>query len=319
MSEPQDSPIPHLIIPYASASAEAAQALLPHLALPNLQQLLSCLTPQGVVQGHDHTYSPPHETAWAEALGWAWPDGQHPWAGWLAQHHDTACAWVHLCHWQVGMDQVILHPLAASELSDTESQALRQALAPLWAEDGLQLHQESPERWRVEGPALQGLRCASLDRVAHRAVADWPNQGPASPLLMRLQNEAQMLFYQHPVNDERAARGQTVVNALWFSAAGTATRPTAPSAAPTLPDTLRQAALRGDWPQWQQAWQALDAELLPTWLARAQQQHPLTLTLCGERHHQHWHLVPRHQRSWWQRLTQGWANKPSLPHVLGHL
>lgn len=284
----------HLLLPYASASDPACQALLPQLNLPHLQQLLARLHPQALQVGDDFSLTPPHEHALAHALDWVdQPDGALPWAAWHAGRSGAACAWFTPCHWNVGMEQVTVLPPDSLALSETHSRTLLQALAPFAQEDGLTLVYEHPGRWRAEGAPLADLRCASLDRVAHRRADAWlldGQQSPAARLLLRLQNEAQMLFYTHATNDERAAQGLPPINGFWISGAGLwdgqAQIP------PTQDDTLRQAALRGDWGAWRDAWQALDATLMRDWLQRAEQGATVQITLCGERVWQTWSNTP---------------------------
>lgn len=296
----------HLLLPYAAASDPACQALLPQLNLPHLQQLLARLHPQALQAGDDFSLTPPHEHALAHALGWAdRPDGALPWAAWHAGISGTACAWFTPCHWNVGMEQVTVLPPDSLALSEAHSRALLQALAPFAQEDGLTLVYEHPGRWRAEGTPLADLRCASLDRVAHRRADAWlldGQQSPAARLLLRLQNEAQMLFYTHAVNDERAAQGLPPVNGFWISGAGVWNGQA--DTAPAQDDTLRQAALRGDWAAWRDAWQALDGTLLRDWVQGAEQGKTLQITLCGERGWQSWSSapsVPVAKPPFWQR------------------
>lgn len=310
----------HLLLPCAAASDPACQALLPQLHLPHLTQLLARLHPKPVQPGTDFSLTPPHERALAQALGWAnLPDGALPWSAWHAGISGTACAWFIPCHWNAGMEQVTVLPPDSLALSETHSRALLQALAPFALEDGITLVYEQASRWRAEGQPLASLRCASLDRVAHRRADAWLLDGQQSPgarLLLRLQNEAQMLFYTHPANDERTAQGLPLVNGFWISGAGVwqgqAHTP------PTQDDTLRQAALRGDWAAWRDAWQTLDTTLLRDWLERAQdrgdQSDPLTLTLCGESAWQTWSstpTAPAAQPPFWQR----WFRRPATVNV----
>jgi hypothetical protein len=151
------------------------------------------------------------------------------------------------------------------------------------------LHYEKPDRWLACGDVFKDLATASLDRVAGRDVAHWlPGTGSAIPL-QRLQSEMQMLLYHHPVNDAREARGVPVVNSFWIS--GTGALPELPHQAATVPKpvlvtSLRDAALREDWPAWVQAWQALDATECAALLATLKQGGRAELTLCGERNAQ---------------------------------
>lgn len=303
-----------LLVPFAAASAPECQALLPVLPLPNLQALLSLLEEQAPDRGDDHSLSPPHERALARAMGLPPPaDGAIPWAAVHSAEPARPQAWFSPCHFQVGMDQVHLLPGSQLGLDEAESRALFDALAPFCAEDGIALRFDGATAWHASGEPLRGLVCASLDRVSGRPVDVWMPPSPANPagerLLKRLQSEAQMLFYTHPVHDARSARGQLPVNGFWVHGAGALDTAPAGRTLPAMPDTLRQAALRSDWPGWQAAWAALDAGDIATLLAAARRGEPVELTLCGERHARHWTLAPSGALA---RVGR------SLRHLFGH-
>jgi hypothetical protein len=200
----------------------------------------------------------------------------------------------------VGNGHVTLHDPQALALSEAHSRALLAALQP-WAQaDGITLTWHATDRWLAQGPVFEGLATASLDRVVGRSIAPWLPMAPAAASLRRLQNEAQMLFYTHPAHDERVAAGLAPVNAFWINGSGACPPDAQTSAAYVTIDTrLRTPALRGDWATWQQAWQQLDAEVLPAWLARAQAGERVQLTLCGERSFTTLAWGPRNP---WQRL-----------------
>lgn len=286
----------HLLLPYAAASAPECQAVLAQLSLPNLRALLPLLSEQPADRGDDHRLSPPHEQALARALGLPATDGQIPWAAAQSDDPATPQAWFSLCHYQVGMDQVTLLPGAQLGLAANDSRALFDAFEPLCAEDGLRLRWDSPTEWHASGEPLRALVCASLDRVSGRSVDAWLADSPANPagarLLKRLQSEAQMLFYTHPVHDARTARGLLPVNGFWVHGAGALGGPLASGEAPQMPDTLRQPALRGDWAAWQAAWVEIDRQHIAALLAAAQRGEAVTLTLCGERHARCWTSTP---------------------------
>lgn len=298
------TPPSHLLIPYASASADGCHAAIAELNLPNLNRLLARLHPSPLDAGDDYSLTPPHERALARAFGLSGhTDGTLPWAAWEAQLANTPCAWFTPCHWQVGMDQIMLQPLDAQQLSEQDSLALLQALQPFALEDGITLTLQTSTRWLAQGDALRELTCASLDRVAWRRADGWllPSHGnPNAQTLLRLQNEAQMLFYTHPVNDERAAHGLPAVNGFWVSGAGVWDGQRGTTPLPEVPETLRTAALRGDWARWASAWKALDAGPVAALLRQTENQQPVHLTLCGERHAQTWQL-PTQAPSWWSR------------------
>lgn len=286
----------HLLVPFAAASAPECQALLPGLQLPKLTQLLPLLTEQAPNQGDDEALSPPHERALARALGLPVVDGRIPWVAAQSDAPTVPQAWFSPCHFQVGMEMVQLLPGTQLDLPEAESRALLDALAPFCAEDGITLRLVSATDWHASGEPLRAIACASLDRVSGRQVDAWMTNSPGNPagaqLLKRLQSEAQMLFYTHPVHDARTARGLLPVNGFWVHGAGALDAPLAPREPPVMAEALRQAALRADWAAWTTAWQALDANEIAGLLAAAQRGDRVTLTLCGERHARTWTTQP---------------------------
>ncbi|MBP9907012.1 MAG: phosphoglycerate mutase [Rhodoferax sp.] len=314
----------HLIIPFAASHAESGLAALRQLELPHLDKLLRRLQALPPEQGDALSLSPPHERVHARALGLPVVDGQIPWAALLAQQQPTlaesgqAWAFISLCHWHLAGQQVVMSPLPLPDLTEPESTAFLHAMQPYFAEDGIQLYQEQPGRWLAHGPMFADAACASLDRVVGCSLESWIPSSAQASRLRRLQNEMQMLLYTHPVNDARAQRGVVPVNSIWFS--GTGALPTAFSrvpvtAQPVVVDSLRQAALAGDWPAWRQAWQALDAQQIADLLQTAVSGQPVHISLCGEHSSQCWRngALPM-----WHRLKQLFGHRP-ISDVLSSL
>jgi hypothetical protein len=318
----QSNPM-HLIIPYAASrhlSEPAAWA--ENLALPNLQGLLSLLQRQQVLQDGDETpLHLPHERLQAQVLGWPSDTKALPWAAWQQAQQGQASgepqAWMTPCHWQVGMDQVVMSNPAHLHLSDEESQQLLQAMQPFLQEDGLHVTWHSALHWHARGALLSDLPTASLDRVIGQNVKDWMPSSPAARPLQRLQSEMQMLLYNHPVNDARDARRQHSVNAFWLHGAGTlqAVIPSSSAsiAAPhmtasvNVSDALRLSALDGNLQTWRQAWQQLDATAVADLLQHLQATGQGTLSLCSE-HTAHTYIAA--PAAWHQKITRLF-NQPS--------
>lgn len=278
----------HLLIPFAFSSSEGCASVLPTLKLPNLEKLLSRLTPQPLDAGDEFSLSPPHERALARALGLPVQDGLIPWAAWQAREQG---AWglITPCHWQAGTHQITMSGQALADFSAQESQALLAAMQPYFEEDAITLRFEEPGRWLARGDLFDGLATASLDRVMGRNLENWMPRGANAANLRRLQNEMQMLLYTHPVNDARAARGAPVVNSFWLSGTGVLPQPFTPAAMaspPVVVTTLRDAALNEDWASWVQAWHQLDATQCAPLLAAVERGETCQLTLCGERNAQ---------------------------------
>jgi hypothetical protein len=304
----------NLIIPYAASQALNGSEIWAGLQLPNLQALLSLMQRQHVLQ--DPEKAPlhlPHERLHAQALGWPTAATALPWAAWhqTQQGHPrhASQAWMTPCHWQVGMDQVVMADPEHLRLSDPESQQLLQAMQPFLQEDGLQVTWHSALLWHAQGSMLADLPTASLDRVIGQNVKDWMPDHPAARPLQRLQSEMQMLLYNHPVNDARDARRQHTVNAFWLHGAGTlpATGPVSAPPSVTVSTALRSAALHGQAQAWQQAWQQLDAMAVADLLQHVKTTGQGTLNLCSE-HTAHTYMAG--PAAWHQRITRLF-NKPS--------
>ena len=312
----------HLIIPFAASHADDAMAALRQLQLPRLQQLLARLQPLPPDEGDELSLSPPHERALARALGLPVNDGQIPWAALQASRRPELAtsgdgwAFVSLCHWQLHSHQVTLGQLPLADLSTDESDALLAAMRPYFEEDGIRLHTDQPGRWLAQGAVFAGLASASPDRVLGRNLQAWMPDAAQAAVLLRLQNEMQMLLYTHPVVEALHARGATPANAFWIHGSGTLDNPPPTEAtAPTVIDSLRTAALQADWADWAKAWQALDAGPISALLQAAQAGQMVQLTLCGERHSRSWQTQ---SQSVWRRL-QRLINPPPAGQTLEQL
>ncbi|PUE33819.1 hypothetical protein [Limnohabitans sp. Jir72] len=302
----------HLIIPFAASHTLTGPEVWAGLQLPNLQALLTLLQRQQVLQDPEATpLHLPHERLQAQALGWA-PDAPTlPWAAWHQAQQGLPStepqAWMTPCHWQIGMDQVVMADPAHLHLSDEESQHLLQAMQPFLQEDGLQVTWHSALRWHAQGPLLAELSTASLDRVIDQNVKDWMPVGSAARPLQRLQSEMQMLLYNHPVNDARDARRQHTVNAFWLHGAGTLPEGTTVPAQPaTVSTALRSGALHGNAQAWRQAWQQLDTSAVADLLQHVKATGQGTLSLCSEHTAHTYTAAPA---AWHQRLFKQLFNK----------
>ncbi len=314
----------HLLIPFAGRGSPGCREALAGLRLPKLEALLGRLSLMHEDMQDESTLSPPHERALSAALGIAAPDGCIPWAALEARQSglgptDGGESWglATLCHWQVGIDDVVLGDPAAIEIDAAESAALLATVQPFFAEDGIALHASAtPGRWLARGKVFEGLATASIDRAVGYPISEWSPLTDAARPMRRLQNEMQMLLYTEHVNDERTARGVPPINSFWLS--GTGSLPEVPSPngpAPSVADALRSPALRDDGAAWASAWQALDAGPVAALLADAANGADVTLTLCGDRGARGFGVQARGLVGWARNLF----NRQGAAIVLGAL
>jgi hypothetical protein len=288
------TPTRHWVIAYAAPDSEALRAAMNNaldtLYLPNLQKLLrrmACVsklstTPEGV-----SAFLMPHESA-PQLMG------ARPLLG--------KEAIMTPCHWQVGMNEVILLNPKELALNEDESRQLLSAIQPYFEEDGLQVVYESPLVWRVTGDLLDGLPLASIDRVVGQNIKPWMPEHQRAKTLQRLQSEMQMLLYQHPVNDERSLKGRWTVNSFWLHRRLEQLYPDSADFGVAL--DLRETVEPFNAKLWQQAWQHLDATLCTSLYQALDQNHEISLSLCSETTWRHY----RPQAASWlnklQRLIQ---------------
>lgn len=307
----------HLLIPFAATRSDAGRPAQGSLALPQLRALLSRLHLVGRDDGDEWSFTPPHERAWARALGWSVADGLLPWAARQAAADGLAVAdraWglVTPAHWHVGTDQVSLLDPQLLALDEAASRACFDAVSGLFTSEGFALHWAAPLRWYAQHDSLANMRCASLDRVIGRNVDGWFGKDPAARRVRRLQSEVQMTLYTHPLNDAREARGLLPVNSFWLSGCGVL-QPS-PGPEPQVDARLRAPALGEDWAAWVKAWHTLDDGPLAEAAARAARGEPLRLTLCGERGSVSYDSTA--PAGFWRGLRQRLQALPALQPVL---
>lgn len=105
-------------------------------------------------------------------------------------------------------------------IRDDEAQALAASLDAHFAEEGLRLYAIAATRWYLRLPEPAALRTTSLTAASGRSIDPLLPRGDDALIWHRRANEAQMLLHDHPVNAERAQRGEPEINSVWFWGAG---------------------------------------------------------------------------------------------------
>ena len=315
------------LIPFSLWTLQGPEAsLLAKAELPNLRTWLAqakCVDVQvdAVQEPLLATLSPPHERAWAKAVGWPAQEGCLPWAARAAAERglaasDAAKGWafINLCNWHVSNGQVTLGDPAYLQIDEATDDTLLKAMQNFFAEDGIRLHPYKPGQWLAQSHLFVDLPTASLDRVIGRNIDPWlvgshvaaDALSPAAKLLRRLQNEMQMLLYTHPVNDSR----RLTINSFWVHGTGALSPTTRPE--PKVIHTLRESALQQDLMGWLEGWQHVDAHVIAPMLARLAAGEPQRLVLCGEHE---FHVYDSAAPTLWQRVRTHFA-PTSLDTVL---
>jgi hypothetical protein len=284
------------------------------MALPRLQSLLAQLDAgPRLVLGEDSP-AMPWEMRMARLSGLPGEPGHVPWAAHESGTLGTPCAWLTLCHWDVGTDHVLLASPGALAVDEATAAALHASMAPYFLEDGITLepHPARPGLWLATGELFRHLACTSLDRVVGRRLTRsfFEATDDAAKTIRRLQNEMQMLLYTHPANDRRADEGLPPVNSFWVTGAGVLEDTvTPPPITVMLERRLQEPALRHDAAAHAQAWRDIDASTCADLLARLAAGQQIHLSLCGDLAAQDYSVQPR---GLWLRATQRFKRRPDL-------
>ena len=243
-------------------------------------------------------------------------------------------------HFTIAKDHLRLDDPRSLTYTIAEARALASAIEPVLIEAGWQLEPIEPatvNHWllRREDAALSA---AAIDRAVGENVATWQprgmHDGDAALAWRRCVNEIQMVWFGHPVNDEREARGQAPINTLWLSGNGARRSPlphyaTIDSSLPLLAalsiepdatcslesfDGFMRASRDEDWSGWREQLRHLDARLAAILRQQAGGSiGQVTLAFCGRDGAKLIRSGPRDGGRFWR----DWKSQPPLAAVFG--
>jgi hypothetical protein len=193
-------------------------------------------------------------------------------------------------HWSIARDHALLLPLDAAPLAQDEEDQLFAAAADVCnAHDCMLVRGGS--HWFLRPREAWSVAAQPLDAVAYEPIEPRRYGGAHARRWSRLQNEIQMVWHEHRVNEDRGARGLPAANSLWLHGGGTwralppapfvRIRCTSPAlrgialaagvkgdahASPgdgdlTVWDDAFIALRRGDWRDWRAAIEAIDRRI----------------------------------------------------------
>jgi hypothetical protein len=231
----------HFLLPFALPPAASATHALRNLSCPAFEKLLARSRLVERVVGEDFQRTLPHERWLAHQFGAIASNAQDeaPLAPYMlladgGTPGEAVWACVQPVHVRIAHDHLVLIDPASLDLSHDEATALLAVAKPLIEELGVRIEAPDPARWYLSSRTLGGLAGAPPLRASGRNIEIWlPHEahtGQRSRAWMKLQNEVQMAWFTHPVNEAREARGLPTVNSIWLHAQGAAQTLTSPFA-----------------------------------------------------------------------------------------
>jgi hypothetical protein len=237
-----------IVLPFALPPPELASDLLRAMQAPALAALVSRTSERAFIDFDNSTRILPHEAWLGHALGLApapaSPDACAPFAaaamrGFGLDPADGVWFLVHPVHLQISRNHLLMADPRQLTLMDAESRALFDAAKPYFDEVGKPLLYGDAHTWFVRADDWAGLHTASPDAAVGQNLHAWMPEGACALATRKLQNEVQMLWHDHPVNQARQENGLIPVNSFWLWGG-------APAVAPHLGAALFVA----DVPSW---------------------------------------------------------------------
>jgi hypothetical protein len=260
---------PEIIIPFALPPAEHAKDLVKLLASEcGADGLATLLARNYSLQRHrydDFSAQLPHEM-------------------WLAKnyHHNYLKAQcnklsLHLSdgYWfvvqpvnlHIASNHLVLTDYRQLALSEKDARDLFEKARTLCQEIGLQLVFGDTVHWFLRADSWSDLITTSPDAACGHNIEIWSPTGKQALAWRKLQNEIQMEWFIHPIQEQRQQRGEKIVNGLWLWS-GTLLKQSEHAESnntirdypgvndiihtpgSTVLDQLSSAALASDWSTW---------------------------------------------------------------------
>jgi hypothetical protein len=226
-------------------------------------------------------------------------------------------------HLHVARDHLVLTDYRQLNLNESEAKTLFDSAHPLFEEQNYRLLFANKNYWFMQADAWADFRTCSPDAACGHNIDVWSPSGGSAREWRRLQNEVQMLWHQHPVNETREQNNQPRVNGLWLwggsqtneSSPGLLTlashvnnthhmfdiRSNEPST--NILDSLSSAALADDWSSWLHNMSAIDHGYLAPALAALDtgKLEAVNLILSDSTRLVHWSIARNSFRKFWAK------------------
>ncbi|MET3116811.1 hypothetical protein AAKU64_001022 [Undibacterium sp. GrIS 1.8] len=232
----------------------------------------------------------------------------------------TTAVWFTLqpVHIHIARDHLVLTDQRRLTLTEPESRALFAEAKIICDELGKTLVYGDALHWFLRADDWQGLQTATPDAACGHNIDIWMPKGEQARPWRKLQNEIQMQWFSHTINQEREMQGLKPVNSVWLSGGSTQLMDMPDiqkvtefqqidlaSKRPVLIDALLEPALNNDWASWLERMQLLEEHCFAPALAalRDQQINQLNLIVTDANTLVQFSLTPWSLRQFWRKPT----------------
>jgi len=201
--------VPDLLNPLRIKEANSSLA---NLKLPALQTLLSkgdvfSAKAQNAYEIASYLFHQPKACAYASVMAAA-----------EIVDYDQSIYWLRIDPVQMiaDRDSLVLIPSEDLAITEVESKALLDAFNQYFEQDKVCLEYGSARHWYLRMAHPVDIKTHVLESVAYKPVGECYPDGNAAVYWRKMMNEAQMLFFSHPVNEARRESGLPEINSIWI-------------------------------------------------------------------------------------------------------
>jgi len=137
---------------------------------------------------------------------------------------NTCVARIEPVHIHAARDHLVLTSTQILDIQASEADALFDSVKDVFAEMSTVTHRSMPHKWFIESTALESLSTVSTAQAEGRNIDHWMPSDTSLEGVARQwrkwQNEIQMIWFNHPVNEARQAEGMLSINSVWISGNG---------------------------------------------------------------------------------------------------
>lgn len=215
-----------ILIPFALPPPELATDLVRELKAPSLALLISRSKATAIECDEQMRELLPHEAWLSRQLGLA-----HAPSSDISNSPHIAIAamqslgverdegyWFVLnpVHIHIARDHLVLTDQRQLNLSEEQSRGLFNIAQPLFEESGKSLVYGNSSNWFMRADDWSELRTCTPDAACGHNIDLWMPKGKNEREWRKLQNEVQMHWHGHAINEERESRGMKPVNSIWL-------------------------------------------------------------------------------------------------------